>query len=74
MAHWSKQEAGAGACRWSVLRDGREEACGVRSTSETPGRCKRHRDRRSLAEQTLDPLGPYVAQVFKIAKQIEKVS
>lgn len=49
-----------------MSRNGREEACGARAVAD--GRCARHRDRRPLREQVLDPLGPYVAAVEKVLK------
>jgi hypothetical protein len=57
-------------CRWPVERGGREAACGRREVSG--GRCGRHRDARGILERVLDPLGPYVAEIFRIRRKILK--
>ena len=67
MKHWSQMQPAA-PCRWPVLREGRERACGQKAQN---GRCSKHVDRRPLIEQTLDPLGPYVAAVERIQKRLK---
>lgn len=69
---WHEIERRFSGCRWPVLRDGREQVCGDPRAGTAARRCGKHLDKRSLMARTLDPLGPYVREVEKIARQLEK--